>query len=58
MELNNFIKKLKANSPILTRQEFRTLKGQAIKGDVEGAKKGLAKLLERKRKIYDNNRKI
>lgn len=48
MELSNFIKKLKSNSPILTRQEFRTLKGQAINGDLIGAKKGLEKLIERK----------
>lgn len=29
----------------LTRQQFRTLYGQVISGDAEGAKKGLRKLL-------------
>ena len=30
----------------LTRQQYRTLKGQIKAGDIEGAAKGLEKLLE------------
>ena len=31
----------------LTSQQFRTLKGQILAGDVDGAKKGLQRLLRR-----------
>jgi len=31
----------------LTRQQIRTLRGQALAGDVKGARKGLVKILER-----------
>ena len=31
----------------VTRQEALTLKGQAMRGDVDGAEKGLAKILRR-----------
>lgn len=31
----------------LTKQEFKTLKGQVIAGDYKGAKKGLKKILKR-----------
>ena len=41
-------KVLKQAKPLLTKQQYRTLKGQLIAGDVEGVKKGLKKLIERK----------
>ena len=34
----------------VTRQQFRTLKGQIIAGDAEGARKGLEKILKRNKK--------
>lgn len=40
-ELNNYKDKL-------TKQQYKTLKGQILSGDYIGAKKGLKKLLERK----------
>ncbi len=43
----NFLKQLKYNRYQLTAQQYRTLKGQALAGDVAGAKKGLQKLSER-----------
>ncbi len=46
--LSDFLKCLKANKGNLTRQQFRTLKGQALAGDIEGAGKGMYKLLERR----------
>ncbi|MCR0391519.1 hypothetical protein MKD04_05855 [[Clostridium] innocuum] len=46
--LADFLKSLKANKGNLTRQQFHTIKGQALAGDVEGARKGLYKLLERR----------
>lgn len=42
-ELQIFIKRLKRAG--LTRQQFSTIKGQAIAGDLKGAQKGLQKLL-------------
>ena len=40
-----FLKALKKHSRELTRQQMSTLRGQALAGDVDGAEKGLAKLL-------------
>ncbi len=42
------MKTLKANRRYLTRQQYRTIKGQAFAGDIRGAEKGLYKLLERR----------
>lgn len=47
-ELTAFMDTLNANKKNLTRQQFRTLKGQAFAGDIAGAEKGLYKLLERR----------
>jgi len=46
--LSDFLKSLKANKENLSRQQFRTIKGQALAGDIEGARKGMYKLLERR----------
>lgn len=45
--LNSFMKKLKNNRPYLSNQQYRTIKGQALSGDVDGAQKGLNSLLRR-----------
>lgn len=44
-----FLDEMRNHRDILTTQEMRTLKGQALSGDINGAEKGLAKLLERYR---------
>lgn len=44
---DKFIKKLKRFNNILTKQQLKTLRGQAIKGDVEAAEKGLDTLIKR-----------
>jgi hypothetical protein len=36
---------IRAHSESLTRQQIKTLRGQALSGDVDGAMKGLAKIL-------------
>ena len=46
MELQSFLGKLRACNKWLTQQQYKTLRGQAIAGDVFGAKKGLEKLLK------------
>lgn len=47
MEKQIFIKQLNQNKNILTKQQYKTLRGQAIVGDVTGANKGLLKILQR-----------
>lgn len=47
MELTAFLHKLKFYRPKLTKQQVRTLKGQALAGNIPGAEKGLIKILKR-----------
>ncbi|MFT8313424.1 MAG: hypothetical protein ABF633_04115 [Clostridium sp.] len=47
MEKQLFMKQLNQNKNILSKQQYRTLKGQAVAGDVMGANKGLIKILQR-----------
>jgi hypothetical protein len=47
-ELTAFMDTLNANKKNLTRQQYRTIKGQAFAGDIRGAEKGLYKLLDRR----------
>ena len=39
---------IKANAGRLPRQQVKTLRGQALAGDIDGAIKGLEKILKRK----------
>ena len=45
---NSFLTILKKYDGELTWQEFKTLRGQALAGDIEGAIKGLERILSRK----------
>lgn len=49
LETKVFLKRLKIFKKVLTVQERKTLQGQAISGDLAGAKKGLDKILKRER---------
>ncbi len=51
--MSNIFKVLKEHKNILTRQQYKTLKGQAIAGDITGAYKGLQKIKERRRQSYE-----
>ena len=53
MDRKDFLKKLKIQKKYLTAQQYRTIKGQALAGDVVGADKGLEKLMERNRKQWE-----
>ena len=44
----DFFKELKSNRPNLTIQQYRTIKGQAVKGNIADARKGLHKVLKRR----------
>lgn len=44
----DFKKYLKLYYPYLTKQQFRTLKGQAMSGDKKACRKGLTTILKRK----------
>lgn len=41
------MKQLRQYKNILTKQQYKTLKGQAVAGDIVGANKGLIKILQR-----------
>lgn len=45
----NAIMNLKASRSILTKQQYKTLKGQILAGDSAGAMKGLKRLLSEKK---------
>lgn len=42
-----YLEVLKHYKPKLTRQQYSTLKGQILKGDFDGAKKGLVTILKK-----------
>lgn len=48
MDKQNFIKRLKPYRDVLSTQTMKTLSGQALSGDVEGARKGLLTVLRRR----------
>ena len=54
--LNSFMRKLKNSRPYLSKQQYRTIKGQALSGDIDGAEKGLNSLLNRRCVHVHNNR--
>ncbi|THE14022.1 hypothetical protein E1I69_05855 [Bacillus timonensis] len=47
MDTVKFLMYLKRYKDILPKQTMKTLKGQALSGDLEGAKKGLGTVLRR-----------
>lgn len=47
-KLNEALRAIKANAGNLTRQQMKTLRGQALSGDIDGAIKGLERILGRK----------
>ena len=51
--LNSFMRKLKNCRQYLSKQQYRTIKGQALSGDIDGAQKGLNSLL--RRYAYERN---
>ena len=50
MNIIKFNESLKKHKTILTEQQYRTLRGLAASGDIDGAVKGLHKLLRRYRR--------
>lgn len=40
---------LKASRSMLTKQQYKTIKGQILAGDPQGAMKGLRKILNRRK---------
>ena len=47
MNLNQFLKKLRKHKKHIERNTFKTIRGQAINGDLEGARKGLMRILDK-----------
>lgn len=52
-ELTQFLKTLKKYKYQLKRQELLTLRGQALNGDLVGAKKGFCVLMEGRKMQYE-----
>ena len=48
LKAHTFLQVLKKYNGLITGHEFKTLRGQALAGDVEGATKGLERILGRK----------
>ena len=44
----NFWRELKNSRPYLTKQQYKTLRGQAANGHIYDAQKGLQKVLKRR----------
>ncbi len=44
----SFWRELKEIKPFLTKQQYRTIKGQAVKGKVMDARKGLKRVVARR----------
>ena len=44
----NFWRELKQNRQLMTKQQYNTLKGQAKKGQIFDARKGMKKILMRR----------
>ena len=47
-ETRNFIRDLKKYRREISKQQLKTIRGQALSGNLEGAKLGLKKVLERR----------
>lgn len=47
LKVKNFLDRLKRAGDLMSHQEYMTIRGQAVHGDIEGAEKGLRKVLER-----------
>ena len=47
VKAHDFLKRLRDVSDLLTVQQMRTLRGQALSGDIDGAVKGLGRILLR-----------
>lgn len=47
MDIKAALKEIRKNKHLLTTQQMRTLKGQVISGDVDGAMKGMNKIMRR-----------
>ena len=52
IRVNNFLDRLKKVSHMMSHQEFLTLRGQAIHGDLKGAEKGLQNVLAKQGYVF------
>ena len=45
---NNFWRELKQQRSNMTKQQYRTIKGQAVKGNIDAALKGMLRIQQRR----------
>lgn len=51
--VNDFMVELKQYRHLLSKQTIKTIRGQALAGDITGARKGLEKVLNKKQSSKD-----
>lgn len=49
--MHKFLKELRKYKEKIPRNTLKTIRGQALSGDIEGARKGLEKALEKEKNI-------
>ena len=45
---NNFWRELKQQRSNMTKQQYRTIKGQAVKGNIDAARRGMLRIQQRR----------
>ena len=45
---DNFWRELKQQRSNMTKQQYRTIKGQAVKGNIDAARKGMLRIQQRR----------
>ena len=45
---NSFWRELKQQRNNMTKQQYRTIKGQAVKGNIDAARKGMLRIQQRR----------
>ena len=45
---NSFWRELKQQRNYMTKQQYRTIKGQAVKGNMDAARKGMLRIQQRR----------
>ncbi|HPK16650.1 MAG TPA: hypothetical protein PKW41_11690 [Clostridia bacterium] len=55
-EINRFIKRLAAYKNRIPAQQLKTLRGQALSGDVAGAQKGLERICKKAGAVWKSEK--
>lgn len=56
--MTNVLEKIESNRHLLTEQQYKTLRGQCLAGDVSGAWRGYCKLMSRRGKAGSDRKQV